>query len=260
MDQIGGVAAEERLSGELGLDLLHRPVGEQLLIRGVDDDAVVARLHIPDLADGHGAQPAYAAHLNAQGLILRDAGEGAIETEPEPRVAHRLDEKVERIHAVALHGVLHHGGDEQNDHPFVLSPDAPRRGQPVHAGHRHVQQQKVKALAIAAQQGFAVFKRRADELLAALLRIAVQVAQQRLPLKCHVLRNRNPNHMRPSVCDGFDNIIIPSSGGEGQAAVFISADRMADFSDQMAGREQNVLFGCRCVPVGRAALAAADRG
>ncbi len=95
-------------------------------------------------------------HREAGVLLLLHILQRPAQPLGEGKVVQRLQNVVQRVHGIALDGILGQVGDKDDDHLRVLFPDIARRRHAVHEGHLHIHQNQVEFRPVALHQVLAV--------------------------------------------------------------------------------------------------------
>lgn len=128
---------------QLLLRLLHCPTQGKLPLVGVVMQDMVLNLHIVDVPGLQHLDAACQRQDDALPLPALRPADGLGQLHGEHVIVHRLQQEVQRVHLVAVDGVLSHLGDEHQHRLLVHLPDAPGRFHAVHIRHGDVQQDDV---------------------------------------------------------------------------------------------------------------------
>ena len=151
-------------------------------------------LHIHQLVRGDAAQPSRRVHRKAALLVHQVDVQRLFEFQGEIVVAHRLDQKADRVHLIALQGVLYQAGDENNRYVFVVPAQLHGGVHAVFPGHLDVQEHHRVDGFVVLKKSLAITEPGDAELLAKLGGVPLYVCRQMLGGGIFVLHNGNVFH------------------------------------------------------------------
>lgn len=136
-------APAEMVGRQLLLRLLHCPTQGKLPLVGVIVQDMVLNLHIVDVSGLQHLDAACQRQDDALSLPALRPADGLGQLHGEHVVVHRLQQEVQRVHLVAVDGILGHLGDEYQHRLFVHLSDVSGCFHAVHIRHGDVQQDDV---------------------------------------------------------------------------------------------------------------------